>query len=68
MIRIKKENIPSHKLARKLGAIEVGEEINETSKLMYMMMQEMGREKFESVIGKTLEEACPSIILYKLSC
>ena len=65
-VRIRTDNYISQKLFENMGAVKVGEEGKEHAELMYNIMQEMGREKFEEIIEKDFEKTQRYTICYKL--
>ena len=50
----------------KIGAVKIGEEGKEYAELMYKIMQEMGKEKFEETIKQDFEKTQQFIIRYKI--
>ena len=65
-IRILKSNYQSQRLFKKLGAVEIEAEDQSFVAFMRRMMNELGRERLEEIIGKTYEEMCPEIFCYKI--
>lgn len=65
-VRIRSDNYISQKLFEKMGAIKIGEEGKEYTKLMYELMNTMGKEKFEKTIEASFESTQVYTICYKL--
>lgn len=65
-VRIRSDNYISQKLFKKMGAIKTGEEGKEYTKLMYELMNTMGKEKFEKTIEASFESTQVYTICYKL--
>lgn len=65
-VRIFSDNYISQRMFEKMGAVKTGEEGKDYTELMYKIMQEMGREAFETVIGKDFEKTQRYIICYKI--
>ena len=66
LVRIFSDNYISQRLFEKLGAVKTGEEGKEYATLMYSIMQDMGREKFEETIQGEFETTQRYILCYKL--
>lgn len=64
-VRIYSDNLVSQRLFENLGAIKIGEEGKSYCKLMEKMMKDMGRERFEQVIGNTYESTQRYVLCYK---
>ena len=65
-VRVFSDNYISQRMFEKMGAVKIGEEGKESAELMHRIMQEMGREKFETVIKEDFEKTQRYIICYKL--
>ena len=61
-VRIFSDNHVSKKMFDKMGAVKIGEEGKEYAELMYRIMQEIGREKFEETIKEDFEKTQRYII------
>lgn len=66
LIRIFSDNYISQRMFEEMGAIKIGEEGKEYNDLMYKIMQNMGREKFEETIKGDFKETQRYILCYKL--
>lgn len=64
-VRIYSDNLESQRLFENLGAIKIGEEGKSYCTLMKKTMQDMGRERFEQVIGNTYESTQRYVLCYK---
>ena len=66
LVRFFSDNFISQKMFEKIGAVKIGEEGKEYAELVYKIMQEMGKEKFEETIKQDFEKTQQFIIRYKI--
>ena len=65
-VRIRSDNHISKKLFEKMGVVKIGEEGKEYAELMCEFMRDVGKEKFEELVGDDFENTQIYTLCYKL--
>lgn len=65
-VRIRNNNYISQRMFEKMGAIKIGEEGKDHAELMYKIMHDMGREKYEEIIKEDFEKTQRYTLCYRL--
>ena len=66
LIRIRSNNEISQKMFEKFGIVKIGEEGKECAELMVSLLDDIGKDKFESIVGKSFASTQVYTICYKL--
>lgn len=66
LIRIRSDNYVSQHMFKGMGAVKIGEEGKEYTELMQKIKNEMGKDKFEEIIGEEFEKTQVYTICYEL--
>ncbi|MBR5595864.1 MAG: GNAT family N-acetyltransferase [Lachnospiraceae bacterium] len=66
LIRIRSNNEISKKMFEKFGIVKIGEEGKKCAELMASLLDDIGKDKFENIVGKSFASTQVYTICYKL--